>query len=430
VSQIPKGHDVSNTQLNGNRVVITGIGAVTALGHTTLETWNNLVKGQSGIADITLFDAKNLPVRFAGEVKDFKPDLYVSAKEARRMARCSHFALAATVQAVENAGLSYPFNDGLAERSGALVGTAMGGFDKAEEGVRAYLERGLGKVSPFSLPAALANLSTFHICVKLNAQGYTNTTATACAAGTMAIAEAAEVIKRGHCDVMIAGGVEAAIVETTLAGFIAMRALSTRNDDPARACRPFEATRDGFVIGEGGAMFILERLEHALVRNAHIYAEVLGSAHSSDTYHIAAPDPDSRGAIRAMRWALANAGVGLDEVDYINAHGPGTPLGDAAETYAIKSLFGERAYEIPISSTKSMIGHSFGAAGAIEALACLKTIETGLIHPTINYQTPDPTCDLDYVPNQPRQREVNVALSNSFGLGGQNSCLVLGKYKD
>ena len=288
----------------------------------------------------------------------------------------------------------------------------------------------MGKVSPFSLPAALANLSTFHICVKLNAQGYTNTTATACAAGTMAIAEAAEVIKRGHCDVMIAGGVEATIVETTLAGFIAMRALSTRNDDPARACRPFEATRDGFVIGEGGAMFILERLEHALARNAHIYAEVLGSAHSSDTYHIAAPDPDSRGAIRAMRWALANAGVGLDEVDYINAHGPGTPLGDTAETYAIKSLFGERAYEIPISSTKSMIGHSFGAAGAIEALACLKTIETGLIHPTINYQTPDPTCDLDYVPNQPRQHEVNVALSNSFGLGGQNSCLVLGKYKD
>jgi beta-ketoacyl-acyl-carrier-protein synthase II len=406
------------------------MGAVTALGHTTLETWNNLVKGQSGIADITLFDAKNLPVRFAGEVKDFKPDLYVSAKEARRMARCSHFGLAATVQAVEDAGLSYPFNDGLAERSGAFVGTAMGGFDKAEDGVRAYFERGLGRVSPFSLPAALANLSTFHICVKLNTQGYTNTTATACAAGTMAIAEAAEVIKRGHCDVMIAGGIEATIVETTLAGFIAMRALSTRNDDPAGACRPFEATRDGFVIGEGGAMFILERLEHALARNAHIYGEVLGSAHSSDTYHIAAPDPGSRGAIRAMRWALANAGVGLDEVDYINAHATGTPLGDAAETYAIKSLFGERAYEIPISSTKSMIGHSFGAAGAIEALACLKTIETGLIHPTINYQTPDPTCDLDYVPNQPRQHEVNVALSNSFGLGGQNSCLVLGKYKD
>jgi beta-ketoacyl-acyl-carrier-protein synthase II len=389
-----------------------------------------LVKGQAGIADITLFEAGNLPVRFAGEVKDFSPQAYIPPKEAKRMARCSQFAIAATVQAVEDAGLAYPFTDGLAESSGVLVGTAMGGFDKAEDGIRDYMDRGLAKVNPFSLPAALPNLSTFHICVKLNAQGYTNTTTTACAAGTMAIAEAAEVIKRGQCQVMIAGGVEAAILETTLAGFIAMRALSTRNDDPAGACRPFEASRDGFVIGEGGAIFILEQLEHALARNAHIYAEVLGSAHSSDTYHMAAPDPDSRGAIRAMRWALANAGVELDEVDYINAHGPGTPLGDTAETFAIKSLFGERAYEIPISSTKSMIGHSFGAAGAIEALACVKAIETGLIHPTINYETADPTCDLDYVPNQFRQHEVKVALSNSFGLGGQNSCLVLGQYKD
>lgn len=406
------------------------MGAITPLGHTVTETWENLVKGASGIAGITLFDASHLPTRFAGEVKNFSPHAYIPAKEAKRMARCSHFAIAATVQAVEDAGLSYPFTDGLAERSGVLVGTAMGGFDKAEEGLRGYLERGLGKVSPFSLPAALPNLSTFHICVKLNAQGYSNTTATACAAGTMAIAEAAEVIKRGRCEVMIAGGVEAAIVETTLAGFSAMRALSTRNHDPTRACRPFDAGRDGFVVGEGGAMFILERLDHALARHARIYAEVLGSAHSSDTYHIAAPDPDSRGAIRAMRWALADAGVSPDEVDYINAHGPGTPLGDASETFAIKSLFGERAYAIPISSTKSMLGHSFGAAGAIEALACAKAIETGLIHPTINYQIPDPTCDLDYVPNQSRQHAVQVALSNSFGLGGQNSCLVLGKYKD
>jgi beta-ketoacyl-acyl-carrier-protein synthase II len=403
---------------------------VTPIGHTASETWENLVQGQSGIANITLFDAANLPVRFAGEVKDFSPAAYIPAKEAKRMARCSHFAIAATVQAVEDAGLSYPFTDGLAETSGALLGTAMGGFDKAEEGIYGYLERGLSKVSPFSLPAALPNLSTFHICVKLNAQGFSNTTSTACAAGTMAIAEAAEVIRRGHCQVMITGGVEAAIIETTLAGFCAMRALSTRNDDPAHACRPFEATRDGFVIGEGGAMFILERLEHALARQAHIYAEVLGGAHSSDTYHIVAPDPDSRGAIRAMRWALADAGVSPNEVDYINAHGPGTPLGDTAETFAIKSLFGERAYGIPISSTKSMIGHSFGAAGAIEALACVKAIETGVIHPTISYQIPDPTCDLDYVPNQSRRHEVKVALSNSFGLGGQNSCLVLGKYKD
>ncbi len=403
---------------------------MTPLGHTVTETWENLVKGVSGIAGITLFDASHLPTRFAGEVKGFSPQAYLPAKEAKRMARCSHFAIAAAVQAVEDAGLSYPFTGSLAERSGALVGTAMGGFDKAEDGLRDYLERGLGKVSPFSLPAALPNLSTFHICIKLNAQGYSNTTATACAAGTMAIAEAAEVIKRGRCEVMIAGGVEAAIVETTLAGFSAMRALSTRNDDPAHACRPFDAGRDGFVVGEGGAMFILERLDHALARRARIYAEVLGSAHSSDTYHIAAPDPDSRGAIRAMRWALADAGVSPDEVEYINAHGPGTPLGDTSETFAIKSLFGKRAYTIPISSTKSMLGHSFGAAGAIEALACVKAIETGVIHPTINYQIPDPTCDLDYVPNQSRQCSVQVALSNSFGLGGQNSCLVLGKYKD
>lgn len=406
------------------------MGAITPLGHTVTETWEKLVKGESGIANITLFDAAHLPTRFAGEVKDFSPQSYISAKEAKRMARCSQFAITAAIQAVENAGLAYPFSDGLAERSGALVGTAMGGFDRAEDGLRGYLERGLGKVNPFSLPAALPNLSTFHICVKLNAQGYSNTTSTACAAGTMAIAEAAEVIKRGRCEVMIAGGVEAAIVETTLVGFSAMRALSTRNDDPAHACRPFEAGRDGFVVSEGGAMFVLERLDYALARQAHIYAEVLGSAHSSDTYHIAAPDPESRGAIRAMRWALADAGITPGEVDYINAHGPGTPLGDTAETLAIKSLFGERAYELPVSSTKSMLGHSFGAAGAIEALACIKTIETGVIHPTINYQIPDPTCDLDYVPNQARRHPVQVALSNSFGLGGQNSCLVLGKYKD
>lgn len=411
-------------------MVITGLGAITPLGHTAVATWDNLIKGQSGLATITLFNASRLPTRFAGEVKDFQPQAYFPAKEAKRMARCSHFAIVAAVQAVEDAGLSYPFTDELAERSGVLVGTAMGGFDRAEDGLRDLLIRGLGKVSPFSLPAALPNLSTFHICVKLNAQGYSNTISTACAAGTMAIAEAAEVIRRGRCDLMIAGGVEAAIVEATLAGFSAMRALSTRNDDPTHACRPFEASRDGFVVGEGGAMFILERLDHALARQARIYAEVLGAAHSSDTYHIAAPDPESRGAIRAMRWALADAGVSPADVDYINAHGPGTPLGDTAETKAIKVIFGEHAYRIPVSSTKSMIGHSFGAAGAVEALACVKAIETGVIHPTINYQTPDPTCDLDYVPNQSRRHHVKVALSNSFGLGGQNSCLVLGKYKD
>jgi beta-ketoacyl-acyl-carrier-protein synthase II len=346
------------------------------------------------------------------------------------MARCSHLAIAATSQAVEDAGLSFPFVEEVAERSGVLLGTAMGGFDKAEKGLLDYLERGLNRVNPFSLPAALPNLSTFHVCVKLNAQGYTNTTATACAAGNMALAEAAEVIKRGRCDLMIAGGVEAAITGTTVNGFTVMRALSTRNHEPACASRPFDANRDGFVLGEGSAIFVLEDLDQALARKTHIYAEILGSAHSSDTYHIAAPDPDSRGAIRAMRWALQDAGVDVNRIDYINAHGASTPLGDAAETLAIKSVFGKRANQIPISSTKSMIGHSFGAAGAIEALACIKAIETNTIHPTINYHTPDPACDLDYVPNQARHHQVNMALSNSFGLGGQNSCLVLGRYKD
>jgi 3-oxoacyl-[acyl-carrier-protein] synthase II len=418
-----------NPKSNYHRVVVTGMGAITALGHSVVDTWEKLVEGQSGIDNITLFDVKDFSTRIAGEVKDFDPHQYISPKEARRMARCAHFALVAAIQAVKDAGLSYPFAGELAERSGVLLGTAMGGFDKAEQGLKDYLERGLSKVNPFSLPAALPNLSAYHVCVKLNAQGYTNTTATACAAGNMAIAEAAEVIARGRCDLMVAGGVEAAITGTTLNGFAVMRALSTCNDEPSRASRPFDATRDGFVLGEGGAIFILERLEDALARHAHIYAEVLGSAHSSDTYHIATPDPNSKGAIRAMAWALKDAGIGIEQVDYINAHGPSTPLGDAAETFAVKSVFGERAYHIPISSTKSMLGHSFGAAGAIEALACIKTIETNIIHPTINYHTPDPACDLDYVPNQARHHQVNIALSNAFGLGGQNSCLVLGRYQ-
>ena len=412
------------------RVVITGMGAITPVGHSAQETWDSLVQGQSGVDHITLFEASHLAVRFAGEVRDFDSAHYVSRKESRRMARCSQFAVATAVQAVEDAGLAYPFEAELAEKSGVLLGTGMGGFDKVEQGIKVHLQQGLNKVNPFSLPASLPNLSTFHVCVKLNAQGYTNTTTTACAAGNMALAEAAEVIKRGRCEVMIAGGVEAAITDTTMAGFIIMRALSTRNDDPAGACRPFDATRDGFVVGEGSAIFVLERLEHALSRGARIYAELLGSAHSSDTHHVAAPDPDSKGAIRAMTWALEDAGVSPDEIDYINAHATSTPLGDVAETYAIKTVFGQRAYEIPISSTKSMIGHSLGAAGAIEALACINSIETSIIHPTINYQHADPGCDLDYVPNHPRYQAVNIALSNSFGLGGQNSCLVLGKFKN
>lgn len=410
------------------RVVITGLGAITPVGHTPQEMWHNLINGHSGIAELTLFDNTNLPVRFAGEVKSFDPHRYHTQKEVKRMARCSQFASATAIQAVEDAGLAYPFQEEMAEKTGVVLGTSMGGFEKAEQGLRDYWERGLSKVNPFSIPAALPNLSTFHICVNLNAQGYSNTTATACAAGNIAIFEAAEVIRRGQCEVMVAGGTDACITEGTVLGFKIMRALSTRNNEPTKACRPFDADRDGFVIGEGCAIFVLERLSHALERQAHIYAEVLGGALSSDTYHIAAPDPQSQGAIRAIRWALNNAAISIDEVDYINAHGASTPLGDIAETRAIKTVFGQRAYQIPVSATKSMTGHAFGGAGAIELLACVKTIETNTIHPTINYQTPDPACDLDYVPNQARQQPINIVLSNSFGLGGQNACLILGRF--
>ena len=417
-----------SSKTNQERVVITGMGAVTPLGHTVSTSWENMIAGQSGIAKVTHFNTDHLPVRIAGEVKDFDPHNYLPRKSAKRMARASHFAIAAATQAVEDAKLSYPFSDEQAERRGVLLGSSMGGFDKVEQGFKEYM-RGLGKVSPFSLAMSSPNLSTFHVCVALNAQGYTNTFSTACSAGTVAIAEAAEVIKRGRCDIILAGGTEANINETTMVGFIALQAMSTQNDAPAQASRPFDARRDGFVLGEGCAFFVLEQLEHAVKRGAYIYAEVLGHAHSSDTYHIIAPDPEGKGATRAMRWALQDAAVKPEQVDYINAHAASTPLGDATETFAIKTLFGERAYEIPISSTKSMLGHSFGATGAVEAMACVKAIETGIIPPTINYETPDPACDLDYVPNQARRKSVNITLSNSFGLGGQNSCLVLGKYQ-
>jgi 3-oxoacyl-[acyl-carrier-protein] synthase II len=416
------------------RVVITGIGAVTPLGLNVEDTWQGMIEGRSGVDYITLFDASGFPTSFAAEVKNFDPTEYMARKEARRMARATQLSLAASIQAMTDAGLErfaeeLGAEDGSAQRSGVLIGTSYGGFGAAEQAIRDYHDRGLSKVNPFALAASLPNMVTSHVCLRFNIQGYTNTITAACASGTQAIGEAAEVIRRGKTDLMLAGGVEGMITEVVLAGFTAMRAISTRNDDPASACRPFDAERDGFVIGEGAAIFVLERLSHARARGTHIYAEVLGYANSADTYHIAQPDPQGKYAQLAMRWALEDAGVNLDEVDYINAHAPGTPLGDAAETVAIKGLFGERAYDMPISSTKSMIGHALGGAGAIEALACVKTVQTGIIHPTINYHTPDPDCDLDYVPNVARRTDVRIALSNSFGLGGQNACLVLGRFE-
>jgi beta-ketoacyl-acyl-carrier-protein synthase II len=409
------------------------MGAITPLGLNVADSWRGMVEGRSGVDYITLFDASQFPTTFAGEVKGFDPTNYMSAKEARRIARATQFSLATAVETMADAGLErFPepgARNGLAQRSGALIGTSYGGFAAAEDAIRDYDKRGLSRVNPFALASSLPNMITSHVCQRYNMQGYTSTITTACAAGTQALGEAAEVIRRGKIDLMLAGGLEAVVTEIVLAGFSAMRAMSTRNGDPASACRPFDAERDGFVISEGAALFVLERLPHALKRGARVYAEILGYGVSADTHHVAQPDPQGRYAQLAMAGALEDAGIAFDEVDYINAHGTSTSLGDAAETTAIKTLFGERAYEIPISSTKSMIGHALGGAGAIEALASVQTIGTGVIHPTINYQTPDPSCDLDYVPNRSRQAEVRIALSNSFGLGGQNACLVLGGYE-
>ncbi|MEW6232535.1 MAG: beta-ketoacyl-ACP synthase II [Chloroflexota bacterium] len=407
------------------RVVITGMGAVTPLGLTVADLWDGLIQGRSGVGPITSFDASAYPTRVAAEVKGFDPRNYMDIKEARRMSRCSQLALSAAQMALEDAGIKTPLEE--YERTGVLVGTSVGGFSEGIEGHKVMLEKGGLRLSPFFGTTILPNMPSFQVSYTFGAKGYTNSISTACATGTQAIGEAADVIRRGAADTIIAGGTEAIVVEIGIAAFCVMRALTTRNDEPERASRPFDLHRDGFVLGEGAGIVILEELEHARARGARIYVEVLGHASSSDAYHLAAPDPEGKGAIRAMLWSLVDAGIRPEEVDYINAHGTSTPINDAVETLAIKQVFGEHAYKVPISSTKSMIGHAMGGAGAIEAIACALTIHHNLIHPTVNYETPDPQCDLDYVPNVARPARVDVALSNSFGLGGQNACLVLGR---
>jgi 3-oxoacyl-[acyl-carrier-protein] synthase II len=410
------------------RVVITGFGLLTPLGSDLERVWQSLLAGRSGIRRITQFDPSELPCQIAGELPDFTPEDYLPAKEARRMARASQVAVAAAHQAAVHAGLQNPLPD--PERVGVYYGTAIGGLERSEEGIAVLRAQGLSRVSPFTVPSALPNMPAFHITLRFGALGPNSTIATACATGTQTIGEAAHAIRCGRADMILAGGVEALIRDFALAGFAAMRALPTSfNEDPARASRPFDARREGFVFSEGAACLVLESLDHALARGATIHAEVLGYASTSDSYHMAAPDPGAAGAERTMRWALADAGVSPEQVDYINAHGTSTPANDAIETRAIKKVFGEHARRVPISSTKSMIGHPLGAAGAIEAVVCVLSIRDGLIHPTINYEFPDPECDLDYVPGQARRSSVNVALSNSFGLGGQNACLVLGRWE-
>jgi 3-oxoacyl-[acyl-carrier-protein] synthase II len=413
--------------MNTKRVVITGIGAITPLGSSVDLFWNGLINGKSGVRKITQFNASELPCQIAGEIPDFNPEKYVDRKEARRLPRSAQIALAAADQAVNDAGL--PDSMPEKERFGVVYGTALGGIDVLDAGTTILRTQGLHKVNPFTLPFGIPNLSAFLIAKRFQCLGQNTTIVTACATGTQTIGEAAELIRQGKADVVISGGTEALIKDYTIAGFCAMRALPVNfNDDPQSASRPFDMHREGFVPSEGAGALVVENLEHALIRGAHIYAEVVGQSSTTDAFHIAQPDPDALGSIRAMRWALADAGISPSKIDYINAHGTSTPLNDATETKAIKNVFGEHAYKIAISSSKSMVGHAMGASGALEAIVCVMTLVHGIIHPTINYFTPDPECDLDYVPNKARQYPVQYALSNSFGLGGQNACLIFKKF--
>ncbi|MFL7839350.1 MAG: beta-ketoacyl-ACP synthase II [Candidatus Promineifilaceae bacterium] len=405
------------------RVVITGIGVISSLGHTAEESWQSLLNGRSGIGLITQFDSSELPVHIAGEVKDFDPTAYMDFKEARRVSRASQLAVAATKMALEDAGLDAPLDN--VERVATIVGTGAGGLEVADHQLDRLRNKGFRQVSPFAMVGFLANMPAYHLSVLTGARGHINTVVAACASGTQAIGEALDVIRNGRADMAIAGGVEGLIHESAIAGFAAMRALSLRNDDPQQACRPFDRLRDGTVISEGAGFVILERLDHALARGAKIRTELLGYAASSDAFHISMPDPQASGAVNAMRWALEDAKLNTGDLHYINAHGSATTLNDAMETLAIKKLFGERAYGIPVSSSKAVLGHALGATGAIEAIFASYALSEQIVPPTWNYEEPDPECDLDYVPNEPRAMRIDTALTNSFGMGGQNACLVL-----
>lgn len=411
-----------------NRIVITGMGVVSPLGLTVSEMWAGLVSGKSGVDYITLFDATAFGTKFAAEVKGFDPTNYVDRKEARRMDRFTQFALAATLQALNQARLKIDQKN--ADDIGVLFGSGIGGLITMYDQIKTLLEKGPDRVSPFTTPMMISDAAPGQISIIVGAKGPNFTATSACSSGSDAIGEAYEIIKRGDANVMIAGGAEAVINPFAVAAFNASRALSTRNDDPQKASRPFDSQRDGFVLGEGAATFILEDLSFALERGAPILGEIIGYGATSDAYHITQPDENGDGAARAMRRALKKANLKPTDIDYINSHGTSTPLNDKTETLAIKTVFGEHAYRIPISSTKSMLGHLLGAAGAIESVVCLLTINHGIITPTMNLTNPDPECDLDYVPNVARRAEVNIAMSNSFGFGGHNSVLIFQRYTE
>ena len=417
------------------RVVVTGLGLVTPCGHTVADTWSALMAGRSGVSYIEKFETSKFSVKIAAEVKGFDPLKFVEKKEARKMGAFIHYAIAATDEAVYASGLiergqkiADARGTDVAERTGTYISSGIGDFWAIEREHEKLLNDGPNRVSPFFIPSAIVNLAAGQVSIRFGAKGPNSATATACSAGAHAIGDSFKIIQRGDADVMICGGAESAITPMSVAGFAAMRALSTRNDDPARASRPFERDRDGFIIGEGAGMLILEELEFARARGAKIYAELVGYGMTGDAFHITMPDETASGAVRVMQRAIADAGVAPEEIGYINAHGTSTPYNDKFETLAIKKTFGEHAYRVAVSSTKSMTGHLLGAAGGIEAVFSVLTIHEGKLPPTINYVNPD--CDLDYVPNEPREASVRYALSNSFGFGGTNAALLFKRYEE
>ncbi|HEY9619223.1 MAG TPA: beta-ketoacyl-ACP synthase II [Crinalium sp.] len=409
------------------RVVVTGMGAITPIGNTLAEYWDGLMAGRNGIGPITLFDASRHDSRIAGEVKGYDPHIYMDRKEAKRMDRFAQFAVSASKQAIADAG--FVINDLNAEQVGVMIGTGIGGLKVMEDQQEVYLTRGPDRCSPFMVPMMIANMAAGLTAIHIGAKGPNSCPVTACAAGSNAVGDAFRLVQRGYAQAMICGGAEAAVTPLSFAGFASARALSTRNDDPAHACRPFDRDRDGFVMGEGAGILVLEELEHALSRGAKIYAEIIGYGMTCDAYHITSPVPGGEGASRAMQLALKDARLNPNEVSYINAHGTSTPANDSTETAAIKTALGDHAYKVAISSTKSMTGHLLGGSGGIEAVAAVMAVANDRVPPTINLEHPDPACDLDYIPNQSREAAVEAALSNSFGFGGHNVTLAFRKYR-
>jgi len=414
--------------LEKRRVVITGMGIISPVGTGLEENWNALMNGKSGIDKITHFDTTDFSCKIAGQVRGFDPHKYIDPKEAKKMDTFIQYAVAASCLAMEDSGLKV--DDEIAERVGVIVGSGIGGMPLIEKNHKIYLEKGPKRISPFFIPQVIINLAPGQIAMKFNAKGPNSSVVTACATSNHSIGEAFRTIQRGEADVMIAGGTESVITPLAIGGFCSMRALSSQNDEPAKASRPFDLKRDGFIMGEGSGILVFEELEFAKKRGARIRGEIIGYGQSCDAYHITSPSIAGEGAVRCMKITLKDAGIEAKDIDYINAHGTSTPLNDKYESIAIKTVFGEKAKSIAISSTKSMTGHLLGAAGAIEAIYTILAIENQEIPPTINYESPDPECDLDYVPNKPRKGKIRTALSNSFGFGGTNACLALKKYEE